>query len=265
MYVLTEVPQEFLRLDAECRRLVELIVGKLNPVRQSVLVANDSDELQQGCQSGKCFLLKDGSIAYKRTGKFLYFLEAGDLLGYEEPCMQTPADFALEFAVVVDEYDRQELLGKISADEELRRFWDEYLGCRLSMYLLLVSGLVRNESETPPTIMHYAADEVIIEQGSIGEEVFTMVEGHADVYLDEVKVGEILADEIFGALAALTGTPRTAKVIATKRSIVLALKKANFIDLISNRPNTAVKLVEDMARTIVALNRAVVSYKSGKA
>ena len=62
-------------------------------------------------------------------------------------------------------------------------------------------------------------------------------------------------------MAGLTGTKRTATVIATASSIVLSLQRDKFIELIKNRPNTVLKLIDDMARKIVSLNERVVELE----
>ena len=63
--------------------------------------------------------------------------------------------------------------------------------------------------------------------------------------------------EYKSALAALTDTARTAKVVATKRCVVASLPKDNFVELFRDKPATVFKLVKDMSRTIVDLNRQV--------
>ncbi len=105
---------------------------------------------------------------------------------------------------------------------------------------------------------NFAPSEVIIKQGTSGDEVYTLLNGHANVIVDGIIVGEVLADEIFGALAALTDMPRTASVVASQNCSVLSIEKDKFIELIQNRPLTVLKMVQDMARTIVDLNKKVV-------
>lgn len=264
MYLLVEVPPEFGRLDARCKEILEKIASKVKPDHASVMVEGGSRIIRDSAGAGKLLLLRDGTISYLTNGKFVCFFETGDLVGLEEQYWSASSEMKTEFAVVVDEYKKETLLRQISTDPLLQADWLEYLGLRMAMYHLLSVAVMRTDSETPPEIRSFQAGDVIIQQDSMGEEVFTLVEGHADVFVDGVRVGDVLADEIFGTLGALTGTPRTASVVATRPSMVLTLKKENFIDLFSVRPTTSIKLVEDMARTIIALNKEVVSHKTGK-
>ena len=66
------------------------------------------------------------------------------------------------------------------------------------------------------------------------------------------------SNEIFGALAAAADTFRTATVVARERSIVVSVPKEGFLSIIETRPATTLKLIQDMARSIVALNKTVV-------
>ena len=69
------------------------------------------------------------------------------------------------------------------------------------------------------------------------------------------QVGEIKTDEVFGVVAALGETPRTATVIAADTCHVLAISKHEFSELIKLRPTTVSKVMQGMARTIADLNK----------
>src|SRR5690625_7337213 len=79
--------------------------------------------------------------------------------------------------------------------------------------------------------MHFSAGETIIAQGAEADRVFTLLEGKAEALRDGVKVGEVHADEIFGALAVFTRQRRMASVVAISDCTVLAVPKDEFIDL----------------------------------
>ena len=76
-----------------------------------------------------------------------------------------------------------------------------------------------------------------------------------------IGLGGLLPDEIFGAIGGLTGTPRSATVVATKQTTVVVLPTDHFIELIQERPQTVLQLVKDMARKLVSLNERVVSLE----
>jgi CRP-like cAMP-binding protein len=75
--------------------------------------------------------------------------------------------------------------------------------------------------------------------------------------INNIQVGEINKDEIFGAIAALTNTRRNASIIATSACDTIVVKSDSFRSLLSARPDTVQKLVNDMARTIVSCNEKI--------
>ncbi|MDH5473810.1 MAG: cyclic nucleotide-binding domain-containing protein, partial [Gammaproteobacteria bacterium] len=119
-----------------------------------------------------------------------------------------------------------------------------------------------DDAEFHPEIRQYNEQDTIIEEGGTDNEVYTLLSGSADVLVKDTQVGVIKRDEIFGAIAALTGTPRTAKVVATSDCTVLVVPSDRFQDLLKKRPDTVTKLIEDMARTIVASNQKIVDLSS---
>jgi CRP-like cAMP-binding protein len=136
--------------------------------------------------------------------------------------------------------------------------WTEYLALQTSLAHSVLSVVLRDEIETVPTIRAVQAGETIIKQGQPADTVYTLIEGKAEVLVDGVKVGEVLRDEIFGALAAFNGGARTASVITTENSLVVSLPLGEFSMLVESRPRLVVKLIQDLARAISALNSRVV-------
>jgi len=121
---------------------------------------------------------------------------------------------------------------------------------------------IRIEGNDYPEIRFYKSGDLIIRQGDPAEEVFTLVEGGAEVLHDLVKVGEINTGEIFGALASLGGEPRTASVVALTDCTVAVLKKDNFLALIETRPQTVEKFVKDLVSMVMDLNRKIALNKN---
>ena len=115
-----------------------------------------------------------------------------------------------------------------------------------------------------PEFRVYKQGDVIIEEDTEGDEVFTLLSGTAKVMIKDIVVGQINRDEIFGVIAALTNTKRTASVIATSDCETVVIKSENFRDLLNTRPDTVYKLIHDMARTIVSSNNMVMDLSQNK-
>ena len=109
-----------------------------------------------------------------------------------------------------------------------------------------------------PEFKTFKADEVIIREGDQADEVYDLISGRAAVYVKGQKVGEVGMNEIFGAMAALTKTPRTATVVATIPCTCVAVPVEEFISLIRSQPRTSLALMENMANQILAMNQKLV-------
>ncbi|MCK4707798.1 MAG: MMPL family transporter, partial [Gammaproteobacteria bacterium] len=78
-------------------------------------------------------------------------------------------------------------------------------------------------------VKYYPEGETIISQGSIGDEMYVILEGEVTVQLvrdncSMVTVNEISAGGLFGEIALVSKVPRTANVIAKTNSSLLTLK-----------------------------------------
>ena len=105
--------------------------------------------------------------------------------------------------------------------------------------------------------MGFSFHETIIEEGTESDSVYSIVEGHAEVFVRGIKVGEVLEDEIFGAMSLLTNSPRTASVVADSRCLVMVVPRHQFETMIKTHPRICMSLMENMARQIVSLNQQI--------
>lgn len=106
-------------------------------------------------------------------------------------------------------------------------------------------------------ILQFAPGDIIIREGDTADYVYTLNSGHAEASQSGVKVGDIYAGEVFGALAAFSGIERNATVTASDNCEVEAVCKDSFITLARRQPDVCVKLIKDMARLIADLNDSI--------
>jgi hypothetical protein len=260
MYLLCDPSPLFERHYDKYKQACSELVARCAPIRSDVLIQLGSRELEEGIKAGRGYLLKEGLLEYRVSGRPLLFIESGDIIGLGEGHVDMVPQLDFQFAARVDEFDFKPLLADSGWQSEYLRLVWAWNG----MLLAVASTLCSEMSNEPPKLRSYSAGERVIEEGGEDDTVYTLVEGHAEVFVEGVKVGEILPDEIFGALAALAGTRRTATVVASQRCMIVSLPKHNFIELLRWRPGTVVKMVEDMARTIVSLNKKVVEQEKAK-
>lgn len=212
---------------------------------------------------GKLFRIVDGSVIISREGDKIIFLEAGDLFGLEFFTDIPGAVMECDFPVTAEVFDSGKFFSYIQGDLGLMSEWSEYLAAHLEIFSALMMALASTGFQMERKLRTYEVEDIIIDEDAPANEVFTLIEGKAEVYVDDVMVGEIHEDEIFGALAALTDSKRTGRVISAKNGTqVLVTPKEDFAKLIALRPQTTLKMVQDMARTIMDLNRQVVDLRN---
>ncbi len=95
--------------------------------------------------------------------------------------------------------------------------------------------------------------ETIVEQGQGGEGFFIIVSGNTEVIRERLdgtraKVNEFGPADFFGEMALLDAGPRTASVITTEPTQCLALTRWNFLAVLKEDPDTAIAILQAMAK-----------------
>lgn len=245
------VPEECINLWQTCQSLVPEILAGCT-IKTNDLRIKSKQSIEPTSKS--VYLIKDGTASESYDRQVIVIHDTGDLIGADGLLQQKATSFESDFAIVVDEYDGQQLLDKIFNDKNKFLIWNQYLSCLNQSYQLLISHLSNQELNFSPEYRHYNQGEIIIEENTEGDEVFTLISGTANVMLNGTQVGEVNKDEIFGAIAALTNTKRNASIIATSTCETIVVKSESFKGLLSARPDTVQHLIHDMARTIVSCN-----------
>jgi CRP/FNR family cyclic AMP-dependent transcriptional regulator len=106
----------------------------------------------------------------------------------------------------------------------------------------------------------HAAEQVIVMEQDWGESLFLMRRGMAKVRTftadgDEVVMALLGAGDVFGEMAALEGTPRSADVVALTSLTVLKLRAGPFSDLLHQEASLALALARLEAARLRDMNR----------
>jgi len=91
------------------------------------------------------------------------------------------------------------------------------------------------------------AGRVLIEEGTLGRELFLIVSGTATVRRKGRKVATVGTGQHFGELALLDHRPRTATVVSESEMTLLVLGQREFNALLDTTPALARKLMAAMA------------------
>ena len=254
MYNNFEVPENCLDLWKICHSLVPQLLENCSPINQDLKIVK-SKPINPKSQS--VYLIKSGMISETYEGQVITNHEEGDLIGLDGLLQEKKTCYGNDFAATVDEYDGQQLIDEIFSDKNKFLAFNQYLSCLNQSYQILMTHLNQKDVEFLPDFRHFDKGDVIMEENTNGDEVFTLMSGTTKVMVNNTDVGEINKNEIFGAIAALTNTPRTASIVATSACETIVVKSDNFRGLLSARPDTVQQLVNDMARTIVSCNERI--------
>lgn len=182
------------------------------------------------------------------------YFEPYDLIGLTQCYQLKSLRISVDDNTEVIQCDADTLLRYVNETKERQSIWISYLVTLISIFQ---DGFARNQlqaSQPHTGFLSFTQGQTIINQGDDAHEVFTILSGAADVFVDNVRVGEIQADEIFGAMAVFTGEKRSATVVASENCTVLAVPREDFISLIQSHPQTTMTLIDNMANRIRKLN-----------
>jgi CRP/FNR family cyclic AMP-dependent transcriptional regulator len=110
--------------------------------------------------------------------------------------------------------------------------------------------------------------EVIFRQGEVGDCMYVIQEGQAEVVVEQEGEEERLAllDEggFFGEMAIFENEVRMATVRAVGSARVLTVDKKSFLRRIHEDPSLAYRMVQTMSRRIRELDAEVVQLRAGR-
>lgn len=199
------------------------------------------------------YFVESGVLEAMSDGRPIYSFEPGDLIGVQKLShFPVPSIRALE-PVKLLQIDLDTFRDAVASSAPFK----EYL-----IHLSAFFGEACCQSPDLPaprtSFKTFKEGQTIIHEGDPANEVYDLMTGSADVYVKGQKVGEVRTNEIFGAMAALTRTPRTASVVASSPCTVMSVPMEEFLGLIQSQPRTCLALLENMANQILELNSRLV-------
>jgi CRP-like cAMP-binding protein len=114
----------------------------------------------------------------------------------------------------------------------------------------LFDGLEQRELEQIADSMHerrFTAGDVITREGQSGAGFFVVEDGEADVTVNGSPVGQIGPGNYFGEVALLTGSERTATIVARTDMLCYGMTPWDFKPLVESNSTIAWKLLTVMA------------------
>ncbi|MDX1693822.1 MAG: cyclic nucleotide-binding domain-containing protein [Ketobacteraceae bacterium] len=254
MFIESNFTEEFEAIDNRCKELCERLLEQAEPAGEVVSYELIEDLYAFETNQNLVFVVEEGALGQEQNNSTLFFFDQGDLVGLDQTQEMPRGRFFAEAPVKLRPYRRDVLLNHLISTPELCQLFVKYLINEASRRTTIISMVGQGVDKASLGFAHFSAGDVIIEEGTDSDTVYSIVEGHAEVTVKGMKVGEVLEDEIFGALSLLTNSRRTATVTATKNCMVLVVPQEQFETLLQTHPKICMSLMENMARQIVSLN-----------
>ena len=99
---------------------------------------------------------------------------------------------------------------------------------------------------------HMAAGTVIFEAGSIGEEMFGVIDGKVELRLPGGRVVTLGPDDTFGEMGIVDGSPRAATAVAVEDSTLAVIDRKVFLFLVGETPTFALQVMSSLAERLRA-------------
>ncbi len=210
--------------------------------------------------------IRSGVVTAVSKGVEVVCFEEGDLIGLGRVFGLPVSDLKVDDTVEIELIHRDDFVSFVNSDPMRQHRWSNYLLTMTATYQEVLNHFhVKVQMQTPKGFQRTLNGERILKEGDVADTVYQLMSGSADVTVDGVNVGEILDGEIFGAMAVFTGELRNATVVAREDCQLLAIPKAQFVDLIRAQPETAITLLDNMSRCIKSLNSQVLKSQSKSA
>ena len=134
----------------------------------------------------------------------------------------------------------------------------------------LLVGLTPPEIRTVAerlTYSPFARGEIITRQGNVAHWLYILTAGDADIVIDSDAgerrfINTLGAGSFFGEAGLLTGSPRSATVVARTNVECYRLDKASFEDVLKGRPELAEQMSHVMANRQGALATAIAGHET---
>lgn len=257
MLFLGKAPEATHELLERLELLGERLLHDLNLPSQLRSFSNEP-QLFDCFDSEQLGIVRSGLVTIVNGGIDAACLQPGDIIGLSRVFGLPYAQLKVEDDAEIELIQRDDFMTYVQAEPHRQHRFTNYLLTTLALYQGLLAHYHRqNQVQAPTGFQHIESGTVMIKEGDLADTVYQLMSGSADVTVHGVTVGEVLAGEIFGAMAAFTGESRNATVVAREDCQLLAIPKAQFVDLIKAQPEIAITLLDNMSRRIKSLNEQV--------
>jgi CRP-like cAMP-binding protein len=199
-----------------------------------------------------------GEASLEWEGRQLLWMSEGDLIG-PWSCVRTPLTVSTpeKSSCKLLGFPQEKVWSWLENNAQASQLWAAYQTEQCARLFSEFVELKALSAAPAPHFRRFKKGETIILEGAEGDDVYVLARGLARVMRRGSPVGEIHQDEIFGALAALTDSARTATVIASEPCDCMVFRKEEFRDLLRANPELMDQLFHDFGRALHDMNDSV--------
>jgi CRP/FNR family transcriptional regulator, cyclic AMP receptor protein len=104
---------------------------------------------------------------------------------------------------------------------------------------------------------NYGKGAAIFREGDRGDEFFVVVRGEVEIRSGNRLLERLGKNSIFGEMALIDDSPRSATVVAVTDATVAPIKERQFLFLVKHTPFFALRVMRVLASRLRAQNKAV--------
>jgi CRP/FNR family transcriptional regulator, cyclic AMP receptor protein len=109
-----------------------------------------------------------------------------------------------------------------------------------------ILALFQNDED----IQEFKSGSVIFKEGDSGDVMYVVISGSVEMKLKGVVVNLISSNEVFGEMALVDGSPRSATAQVLTDCKIVTVKQAKFESLIQKQPDFALYVMQTMAERL---------------
>lgn len=134
-------------------------------------------------------------------------------------------------------------------------FWDQFLPRDITEVRIFQPDAVARE--------HFHTAEKVFDQGDVGDKVYVLVKGEADVVRDGHSVATLKPGDVFGEMALISDKPRSATVQAKSPVDLISISRDAFEKLVAHLPGVKSSIDEILQKHIAVRDTVLEATESG--
>ena len=215
----------------------------------------------------KMYLLVEGEVALVRGKKVLYIIKGGEIFGEMAAISRLPrsATATARTNCRALTLDPKQFQSSIQKTPEFALMLMNIIINRLRLTAAIVRKDLSDGGKTPETRVfdakllaelvehlphppaHTHVNKVIMKEGDGGVFMYVVVDGVVSISVKDHVVGRIAAGGIFGEMALIDQSPRTATATAETDCELLSINRNVFLNMVKTNPGFAVALLKGLA------------------